>query len=244
MFVLADKNRFLTALQLGKINLQGQFVNSSNYTFLGELEYEDLKMPVVYKPMRGEQPLWDFPLRTLARREVAAFVVSENLGWDLVPPTVYRRSNTPYGPGSLQLYIQHDSAYNYFQFSKEDRQRLRPVVVFDLLINNADRKGGHVLCGPDGHLWVIDHGTCFNIDEKLRTVIWDFVGEPIPSALLENLSVFAAALDAHSEPFMALKSFLRIAEIQALARRARAIVLQEKFPEPDMTRRPYPWPPV
>ncbi len=113
------------------------------------LEHPGDELVAVYKPGRGEQPLWDFPQGTLVKREVAAYAVSESLGWELVPPTVYRRRKLPLGPGSLQQYVEHDPEYHYFRFSPEDKQRLRPVALFDLLINNADRKGGHVLRDPD-----------------------------------------------------------------------------------------------
>jgi hypothetical protein len=119
---------------------------------------------------------------------VAAFLVSEALGWRLVPPTVYRKKG-PWGAGSLQYYIEHDPEYHYFNFTPEDLERLRPVVLFDLLINNADRKGGHWR-GTDGHLWLIDHGVCFHVEEKLRTVIWDFVDEDFPDALCQTWRSF------------------------------------------------------
>jgi streptogramin lyase len=129
----------------------------------------------------------DFPRASLARREVAAYLVSEALGWRLVPPTVYRKDG-PIGSGSLQLFIEHDPGYHYFTFSDADRQRLHPVAIFDLLINNADRKGSHLLLDPDGHLWLIDHGLCFHREDKLRTVIWDFAGEPILKIWEYNLA--------------------------------------------------------
>src|SRR3990172_8423486 len=144
-----DKS-LLTALEKGQITIQGEFLWGSNYTFQVLVEHEGKTLQAVYKPTRGERPLWDFPKASLARREVAAFLVSEVLGWSLVPPTVYRRQ-APIGPGSLQLYVEHDPEYHYFNFSQVDRQRLRPVALFDLLINNADRKGSHLLIDENQH---------------------------------------------------------------------------------------------
>ena len=150
---LPDKEKIIGALQNGNLELQGQFVIGSNYTFLALLKYKDIEMPVVYKPDKGERPLWDFPYGSLGKREVAAYLVSEALGWGHVPSTVYREDG-PLGPGSVQQYIEHDPNYYYFNFNEDDVQKLRPVVIFDLLVNNADRKGGHILQDPQGLLSV------------------------------------------------------------------------------------------
>ena len=174
-----ETSTVLSVLQNGEITIKGEFVWGSNYTFLAEVCQEAQVVQSVYKPSRGERPLWDFPAASLARREAAAYVVSEALGWELVPPTVYRKK-APIGPGSLQLFIEHDPELHYFNLGEADKQRLRPVVLFDLLINNADRKGSHLLYDNHHHLWLIDHGICFHAEDKLRTVIWDFAGEPIP----------------------------------------------------------------
>lgn len=239
-----DKTLILKALQNGEVDLQGQFLLGSNYTYLCRLNYRSLNLVAVYKPTRGEQPLWDFPQGTLAKREVAAYTVSEALGWEVVPPTVYRRQNMPLGPGSLQQYIEHDPEYHYFRFSEEDKQRLRPVALFDLLINNADRKGGHILRDRDGHLWLIDHGVCFHEEDKLRTVVWDFAGEKIPDLLLSDLQRLATELECEGKIVQELGKMLDLAEIRALTRRARRLVAAGVFPHPASSRRPYPWPPV
>ena len=149
----------------------------SNYTFLVDVHYQDTTVQAVYKPSKGEQPLWDFPESTLALREVAAYLVSECLGFQFVPFTTLRNEG-PYGAGSIQQYIEYDPEYHYFNFSDEDKQHLKPVVLFDLLVNNADRKGGHVFF-EDGtrKLFAIDHGICFHEEDKLRTVLWDFGGQ-------------------------------------------------------------------
>jgi len=242
----------LTALQEGKMELKGEFMWGSNYTFLLEIEHKDLKMQAVYKPTRGVRPLWDFSTSSLARREVAAYLVSVALGWELVPPTVLRRDGL-FGPGSIQLYIDHNPEYHYFNFTPADRQRLRPVALFDMLSNNADRKGSHVLIDPDGHIWLIDHGICFHTEDKLRTVIWDFAGEPIPADLRTGLARFRQQLDpvaGDSEPdhpselVGTLKPYLTQSEIQALAQRLDHLLATGCFPNPDQSRRQHPWPPV
>ncbi len=224
--------------------MQGQFLSGSNYTLLGRVVKESLQVDVVYKPLRGEQPLWDFPTGSLSKREVAAFEVSEALRWELVPPTVFRKKNAPLGPGSLQQFIEHDPEYHYFHFDDEDKQRLRPVALFDLLINNADRKGGHVLADSDHHLWLIDHGICFHTESKLRTVIWDFAGEEIPENLLADLKRFAEELEQHGEAYRRLVTLLQNGEIAAMQYRARALIETKHYPYPATSRRPYPWPPI
>ncbi|MFQ5923733.1 MAG: hypothetical protein ACE5M4_12905, partial [Anaerolineales bacterium] len=166
----------------------------SNYTYLVDVSTANGPLSAVYKPFDGEQPLWDFPSNTLALREVAAFKTSEALGWDLVPLTVLREDG-PAGGGSLQLFLDMEPKRSYFTFSEGEKQLLRPAAVFDVLINNADRKAGHVILMPEGRVQLIDHGICFHEDHKLRTVIWDFAGEAIPSALLGDLQALASKLE-------------------------------------------------
>lgn len=238
-----DKAGIIKALQKGTFDLQGQFLSGSNYTFLGNLTYEDWSSQVVYKPVRGEQPLWDFPHGSLARREVAAYLVSEALDWDLVPPTIFRKDG-PLGAGSLQQYIDHDPNDHYFNFEEDDRQRLRVVAVFDMLINNADRKGGHILRDADNHLWLIDHGLCFHIDDKLRTVVWDFSGEDIPKDLLASIGRLIEGLQEGGDLEASLRPYLRHGEIGTLLARARRLCENARFPAPPSSRRSYPWPPV
>lgn len=238
-----NKARVLEALKKGTVRVEGQFLSGSNYTFLANLDYDEELYKVVYKPVRGEQPLWDFPAGSLAHREVAAYLLSEGLGWELVPPTVYQRK-APIGPGSLQVYIEHDPNYHFFNFEDEDRQRLRPAALFDLITNNADRKGGHILRGEDGHIWLIDQGLCFHVDDKLRTVVWDFGGEPIPPGLAADLERLDEDLARGSALREALEQHLRGGEVSALAARARKLLEAGCFPLPPSSRRSYPWPPV
>ena len=231
-----------TALQQGELELKGQFMLGSNYTFLVTVRYGGRELSAVYKPTRGEQPLWDFPDNTLAQREVAAYLVSEALGFHFVPYTTLREDGPFYGSGSLQQYIEYDPEYHYFSFSEEDRARLRPVAFFDLLVNNADRKGSHVLIEKDTNkLWVIDHGICFHEENKLRTVIWDFAGKPIPGELCATLHTL---LSGSSSLLTDLRPYLSPPEISALTRRAKALLSAKVFPRLPSDRRVYPYPPV
>jgi uncharacterized repeat protein (TIGR03843 family) len=181
--------------------------------------------------------LWDFPESSLAHREVAAYLISEALGLHIVPFTILREEG-PYGAGSLQQFIDYDPEYHYFSFTSEDKDLLRPVVLFDLLINNADRKGGHVFFENDTHkLFAIDHGICFHEDDKLRTVLWDFSGQQIPDDLLARLALspnLLADLEPHLSPN----------EISALQARADAILKKRLFPRQPRDRRAMPWPPL
>lgn len=221
--------------------MKGQFLLGSNYTFLTTLAYDGVLLEAVYKPAKGEMPLWDFPPASLAGREVAAFLLSDALGWNLVPATVIRRQ-AAFGKGSVQLYIPHNTDLNYFTFSPEIRERLRPAALFDLVINNADRKGSHILLDSQGSIWLIDHGLSFHSDPKLRTVVWDFAGQSIPANLLEDIARLRQALLEQQAPYSSLKQHLRDAEIRAVARRIQAILNEPVFPEPDPHQRAFPWP--
>ncbi len=215
---------------------------SSNYTFLLSVEHEEVKIMAVYKPQKGERPLWDFPDGTLCYREVAAFLTSRELGWQLVPPTVLR--DGPHGLGSMQFFIDHDPDMNYFSFDESLRPQLQRLALFDIIINNADRKGGHCLVDENNHLWAIDHGIAFNIDHKLRTVIWDFAGEPIPDDPLANLEALCATLDdASAEYTQRLCSLINAGEMNAFRSRIRRLLQQNRFPKPGNGPN-YPWPPV
>jgi uncharacterized repeat protein (TIGR03843 family) len=192
-------------------------------------------LAAVYKPHRGERPLWDFP-RGLYQREVAAFELSAAAGWQLVPETVLREE-APLGIGSLQRFVDADFEQHYFTLLEEERHHdaLRTMAVFDLIANNADRKGGHCLLDGEGHLWGIDHGLCFHVQPKLRTVIWDFSGEPIPDRLIDDLRRLAAC------PPESLSGLLDPAERDAVVKRAGRLIRMAAFPDPG-SGRPYPWP--
>ena len=223
------------ALRLGEIELKGQFMLGSNYTFLVTVHHGGEDFPAVYKPSRGEQPLWDFPDNTLSLREVAAYLVSEALGFHFVPYTTLRAEG-PYGAGSMQQYIEYDPEYHYFSFTPEDKERLRPAALFDLLVNNADRKGSHVLIEQGTNkLWLIDHGICFHEENKLRTVIWDFAGQAIPAELLAPLKK-VEGLGGLLGPYLSAE------EIAALERRAKRLLKDGIFPHEPGDRRAMPWP--
>jgi len=228
-------------LRLGEIKLKGQFMLGSNYTFLVTVRHEGAEIPAVYKPRRGEQSLWDFPEASLAGREVAAYLVSEALGFGFVPLTILR--DGPFGPGSLQQYIEHNPNLHYFTFKPADRPHLRPVALFDLLVNNADRKGGHILLQKRTRkLYLIDHGLCFHAEDKLRTVIWDFAGENLHAELISALERFRALLRLNLSA--ALEQYLYPEEIAALNTRLEMLLAHPVFPQPPEDRRSFPYPPL
>ena len=226
-------------LENGGIELKGQFTRGNNYTFLVNVCHAGSEIQAVYKPTRGEQPLWDFPENTLAGREVCAYLVSQALGFGMVPFTLLR--DGPLGHGSLQQYIDHDPNYHYFNFKSADLERLRPVVLFDLLVNNADRKGSHILVQKRTRkLYLIDHGLCFHVEDKLRTVIWNFAGQPIPADLLPALVSFRA----QEQLSASLAPYLSPEEVAAIGQRAEALLAAGQFPFPPEDRRAFPFPPV
>ncbi|NIM96136.1 MAG: SCO1664 family protein [Anaerolineales bacterium] len=232
--------QILTILTEGEIQVEGRFLWGSNYTFLATVTSGGETIPAVYKPSEGERPLWDFPHGSLAEREVAAYLISSALGWNFVPPTVLREDG-PAGLGSLQFYVDADLERHYFTFSEEEKQLLRPVALYDVLINNADRKGGHVLLDSQNHLWLIDHGVSFHEDYKLRTVIWDFAGQPIPESLLNDLRTFEDQLRNDDDLRNTLVSLLSEAEFNALLQRTLRTLGEGCFPEP-RSQWSYPWP--
>lgn len=238
-----SKDRILECLQFGVINVEGQFMWGSNHTLLVQVELDKQTLKAVYKPVHGERPLWDFPSDSLAGREAAAYIVSEAIGWNFVPPTVYRQDG-PTGAGSLQLFVEHDPDYHYFNFRPEDRQRLRQVALFDALVNNTDRKGGHILIDPEGEMWLIDHGISFHQEPKLRTVIWDFAGNLIKGDNCEDLKAFSQLLEPETTLVKKLETYLTTQEIQALRTRNDQLISKGQFPLPISKERSHPWPPI
>lgn len=234
--------RALRLLSRGNIELVGQILASSNVIFLTRIEDEGLQALAIYKPHRGERPLWDFPQGTLHLREIAAHVVSQVLGWPLIPPTVLR--DGPYGPGALQLYIDADPEANYFTFGEEQLPYLAPVALFDVLVNNADRKGGHLLLDQWDRIWAIDNALTFHPEPKLRTVIWDFAGAEIPEEYLADLRQLQEDLAGKSELRRHLSDLLVKDEIAALQARLARLLENTTFPHPDPNRRQVPWPMV
>jgi hypothetical protein len=232
--------RAVRLLSQGRVALVGRILASSNAIFLATVEDEDLRALAIYKPCRGERPLWDFPRGSLCLREVAAYVVSQALDWPLIPPTVLR--DGPYGPGALQLYIDADPQANYFTLRDGCLPDLLPVALFDVLVNNADRKGGHLLLDRQGRVWAIDNALTFNAEPTLRTVIWDFAGEPIPEEHLAGLHQLQKRLARRSTLRQALARLLDEGEIGALQARLEELLERATFPYPDPTRRQVPWP--
>ena len=226
----------LTVLSCGDIELEGRLPWSSNATFLVKVTTDGRSQPAVYKPYRGERPLWDFP-DGLYHREAAAYQLSVALGWELVPETVVR-TDGPMGIGSVQRFVPADFTEHYFTMLEHERHHraLRTIAAFDLVANNADRKSGHCLLGEDGHIWAIDNALCFHVHPKLRTVIWDFGGEAIPDPLLADLDRLARDLPDGLRPFLVDE------ECEAVIRRAAAVVRHGRFPSPGAERRAYPWP--
>ncbi|HZQ85995.1 MAG TPA: SCO1664 family protein [Acidimicrobiales bacterium] len=220
----------------GEVEIEGRLPWSSNASFVVTLCLDGVSGRAVYKPGRGERALWDFP-GGLYRREIAAYELSSALGWELVPETVMRW-DAPLGEGSVQRFVDADFAEHYFTLLEHDDlvDQLRVMAAFDLIANNADRKSGHCLIDADRHVWGIDHGLCFHEDPKLRTVMWDFAGEPIPDPLLADIERVAEDLP---EP---LAQYLDADEQAALRRRAAAVVRLGRYPDPDPNMRPYPWP--
>jgi hypothetical protein len=233
-------NEQLSALEAGEIRVRGLMPEASNYTFLVEVMEGKRCILAVYKPRSGETPLWDFPDGTLCQREVAAYIVSEALGWGLVPPTLLR--DGPHGPGAVQLYIEHDPDEHYFTLMPVYADEFRRVAAFDLIINNTDRKAGHCLRElSTGRVQIVDHGVTFHPQPKLRTVIWDFAGEPVPARVLEDARRFLEQLEG---PLGAsLRELLDDGEVEATRRRAYALIELGTYPRPG-PRRPYPWPPI
>ena len=225
----------LHVLTCGEIDIEGRMPWSSNATFLVNIVCGGDHAQGIYKPMRGERPLWDFE-PGLHRREVAAYRLSEALGLDLVPPTVLR--DGPYGEGSVQWFVDVDHRQHYFTIHEERpdlHDTLRNVAVFDLLANNTDRKSGHVLIDSDDHVWGIDHGLCFSADFKLRTVVWEFGGEPIDAALLDAIQPIGRAVP------LEIATLLADDEVAALQERAQWVAANPVFPV-DQSGRRYPWP--
>jgi len=230
----------LRLLERGRIRVLGLMPDCSNYTYLAEVDADGLHSQAIYKPASGETPLDDFPEGTLAGREVAAYLVSEALGWRLVPATVYRSAG-PMGPGSLQLFIEADLAQHYFTLMPARGADFRVMAAFDWIVNNADRKSGHCLLDADGHIWGVDNGLTFHPLPKLRTVIWDFAGEAVPQRLRADAARLARCLLRGNPIRGSLEPFLSGDELRALIRRARSLAALERYPHPP-SRWAFPWP--
>ena len=248
----------LDLLASGKLEIEGRLVDASNATLYCTLSTSSRAtrtaleartgkdagagVACVYKPIAGERPLWDFPTGTLAGREVAAYVVSRAAGWDMVPPTVMR--DGPFGPGMCQLWIDHDADVDLIALARRtDHVGLRDMAVFDAVVNNADRKIGHLLPIPDGHLYGCDHGVCFAEDYKLRTVLWQWRGKTLPRRSLEALRRLKTQLTEGSLE-AELSPLLSAAEISATKTRIETLLKHRVHPYPPADWPAVPWPPV
>jgi hypothetical protein len=241
-----DTAAALEILREGELQLVGRLVGSTNHAMLGRVT-RDCPEPeppqaveAVYKPIAGERPLDDFPDGTLARREVAAFLVSEVTGWNIVPPTVLR--DGPFGEGAVQLWIDVDPAVDVVEMVIADDPRLRRIAVLDTALNNTDRKGGHLLPVAGGsHVYGVDHGVCFSTVSKLRTVLWGWRGTPFEPEELEGLASIADAL--RGDLARDLAPLLSRTEIAATRRRVDSLVAGGRFPYPRPDWPAIPWPP-
>jgi uncharacterized repeat protein (TIGR03843 family) len=232
----AAVHRLLTQ---GQLSIEGRLIDASNATLYCDVTLEDLRAACVYKPIAGERPLWDFPDGTLAQREYAAYLVSEATGWEIVPPTVLR--DGPFGPGMCQLWIDVDDDVDLVALARSDDERLRRMALFDAVVNNADRKGGHLLPTKDGHLFGVDHGVCFSVEDKLRTLLWQWRGDRIDATSLAVLAELRAALDG--ELCHQLSGLLTQAEVAATRRRVDRLIATKRFPQPNDDWPAVPWPP-
>jgi hypothetical protein len=226
------------SVPMGELQILGLLPASSNYTFLARVK-DDAGTLVVYKPRRGETPLWDFLQGTLCQRETAAHLVAQAAGWSFVPPTIL--ADGPLGIGAVQLFIDHDPSVTAFKLAADHEGELKQIAVFDLIANNADRKAGHIFVDSTGRVWGVDHGLCFNAEPKLRTVLWDYVGDPIPAEELQAVSRLHRAIENGTIPH--LEELLLTEEVKALKTRAERVLELGAFPPPG-SGRAYPWPPI
>ena len=230
----------LDLLRTGELLIEGRLVDASNTTLYCTVEREGVRAVCIYKPRAGERPLWDFPTGTLSRREVAAYEVSEALGWQIVPPTVWR--DGPLGAGMVQQWIEVDETVDLVDLVRSDRPDLRRMAVFDVVINNADRKGGHILPTPEGRLFGIDHGVAFAIEDKVRTLLWQWEGDPIPADVLADLVRLDESIRRGSLR-TALRALLSSQEVSALSRRVTRLLDSAHHPGPSPDWPAIPWPP-
>ncbi|MDQ6876018.1 MAG: SCO1664 family protein [Actinomycetota bacterium] len=229
----------LELLRDGELDVEGRLVDASNASFYCTISLNGVAANCVYKPVRGERPLWDFPGGTLAGREVAAYLLSTSTGWEIVPPTVLREG--PFGPGMCQLWMEPDQEVDLVALVRSEHPDLRRMAVFDAVANNADRKGGHLLAQPDGHVYGCDHGVCFHAEDKLRTLLWRWAGQRLPEEAMDVLTSLESQLAGQLGE--QLRSLLSRAEVSAAIRRVERLLRMGRYPEPSEDWPPVPWPP-
>ncbi|MBA2389806.1 MAG: SCO1664 family protein [Geodermatophilaceae bacterium] len=226
-------------LRTGTIEVEGRLVDASNATLYCSLTADGVQAACVYKPVMGERPLWDFPDGTLAGREVSAYLVSAALGWEIVPPTVLR--DGPFGSGMVQLWVDGDAGVDLTRLVRADLPELRRMAVFDAVVNNADRKGGHLIPMPDGRVYGVDHGVCFSTEDKLRTVLWRWAGDLLTDASAEKLCGLKTDLDGSLGE--QLGAHLTRREVRATRLRVARLIRTGRHPEPSGEWPAIPWPP-
>lgn len=238
--VMPSSQEVLEVLEHGSFETVGLLPYSSNYAFLATACLDGVEVKAVYKPRRGERPLWDFPPGTLAAREYAAYLISEAGDWGVVPPTVLR-TGAPMGEGSVQQFINHDPNRHYFVLAEERPGDFPSLAAFDIVINNADRKAGHVIEDATGRLWAVDHGLSFNVEDKLRTVIWDFAADPLGAELVDQLRALRDKLLDPDGLGGELGTLLSEEEAAATLHRTESLIDAGRFPVPESEYR-LPWP--
>ena len=239
MDVTLELDEVLRLLRDGELSVEGRLVDASNATLYCTATLDEVTAAVVYKPIRGERPLWDFPDGTLAGREVSAYLVSQATGWDVVPPTVMREG--PFGPGMCQLWVHVDESVDLAQLARSDHPDLRRMAVFDAVVNNADRKGGHLLPREDGRVQGVDHGICFSHEDKLRTLLWQWRGKRLNDEAIEVLSSVRAQLEGSLGE--ALHELLTVREVRATVARVDRLLTSRRHPQPSEDWPAIPWPP-
>ena len=239
MTVTLELDEVLRLLREGELEVEGRLVDASNATLYCSATLDGVTAAVVYKPVRGERPLWDFPDGTLAGREVAAYLVSQATAWDVVPPTVMR--DGPFGPGMCQLWVHVDETVDLAALARSDHPDLRRMAVFDAVVNNADRKGGHLLPRDDGRVQGVDHGICFSAEDKLRTLLWQWRGKKLSDEAVDVLSSLRAELDEQLGE--QLHELLTVTEVRATVRRVERLLSTGRHPQPSEDWPAIPWPP-
>lgn len=229
----------MTILEIGEITVAGRLVDASNATLFVEISDGATEIKAIYKPVAGERPLWDFPDGNLASRERAAYLVDRALGFNHIPLTILR--DGPFGFGMVQQWIDVDEKIDLESYFRRDDQQLRQVALLDAVINNTDRKIGHLLPDADGHLFVCDHGVTFHVDDKLRTVLWQWAGDELSES--EILTLKKLLQDIDGDQLTELKSLITVDEMSALTSRISRLIATRKFPEPNPEWPHIPWPP-
>lgn len=239
MVTADNRNEILVALNYGDLKVSGRLVDASNATLFGEIKVRENLFNCIYKPVTGERPLWDFPDGTLANREYAAYLISEAMQFNCVPPTLLREG--PFGFGMVQLWIDIDEDIDLAEFYRKDLPGLRSIALFDVVINNTDRKIGHLLPTLDGHIFGCDHGVTFHTEDKLRTVLWQWEQQTLFPSEIATLDLLQSELGG--ETGEAISQLITTKEFSALKERISRLQTTKVFPSPSPNWPAVPWPP-